>query len=105
MADRLNVEYEGEESRVIGRTGGCMIIIRGIFLREDDERKLYGRHLEVKWDYGPDHKYHHYPPLFLGNMTGGPQEGTLLMSSLNLEHLLFQSLPLLESQTTVKARG
>ena len=49
MADRLDVEWEGEESRVMGWGESCIIIWK-IFLREDDDRKLHGRHFEVKWD-------------------------------------------------------
>lgn len=98
----MDVECEGEESRATRREESC-IIIRKIFLKEVDDRKLHGRHFEGKWDQRPDHKAHHPPPL-LGdvpaNITGGPLEGTLLSSSQNHGPLLFQFRPLLKSQVS-----
>ena len=95
------MECEGEESRARRREESC-VIIRKIFLKEVGDRKLHGRHFEGKWDYSPDHKGHHPPPLLgdvPGNITGGPQEGTLLSSSQDHGHL-FQFRPLLKSQVS-----
>lgn len=48
MTNRLDVEREGEESRAMERRS-CITVWQ-IFLREDDEGKVHGRHFKVKWD-------------------------------------------------------